>query len=324
MGSGMTHSRWIAVLAVPAFAAAVAVSAQANMLPVATHVIHVQPWGGDDLSCEEPPLALTCSDLMTLTDATGALVFDLMIYPAILEHVPPSDLFLHGVELALTWPEAWELVDWVRCSGATGVVQATTDTSGATLRLSWSRPPGFVTELLPIARLQLSAPTPGNLDAEGWGTVSTNPGEEPFQIYLGGQARVVAGCGDCVGSCHGDPDCDPRVSVNRLTMHVPFQSTAVVDFGVKISGSHGCVAPLEVASTLDWIDFGIEELNWPDWKVRVRADAASVAAGSYETWIRCRTICTSCVALTVIVDADPPAAEETSWGGVKARYRTGR
>lgn len=317
----MTHGRWTVVLAVPVVVAVVVVSAHANMLPVATQGIHVQPWGGSDLTCDEPRPALSCSELTTLTDASGMLVFDLLIYPAILVHVPGSDLLLHGVEQTLTWPAAWELVDWVRCSQATGVLQATADTSGATLRLSWSRPPGFTTELLPIARLQLSAPTPGNLDAEGWGTVSMSPAEEPIGIYLGGNARVVAGCGDCAGSCYGDPECDPRVSVDRLTMHVPFQSTAVADFGVKISGSHGCVAPLEVASTLDWIDFGIEELNWPDWRVRIRADAASAAAGSYETWIRCHTICTSCVALTVIVDPEPPAVEETSWGAVKARYR---
>jgi hypothetical protein len=323
----MRISRWTAVLAAPVVAAAVVVSAHANMFPEAIHVVHVQPWGGSDLTCGEPPPALTCSDLSTLTDATGMMVFDLLIYSTVDHYTPDSHLRLDGVEMTLTWPEAWKLRDWTRCSMATGVLRATPDTSGATLRLQWSTSPEFLTELLPIARIQLLAPTPGNLDAQGEGTVSTDRVQEPFQIYLGGRARVGVECGDCAGSCYGTSDCAPLVSVDRLTMHVPPQRSAEADFRIEIFsgvGPGGCTAPLEVASTLDWIGFGIEALGWPNWRVRVRADAASVAAGSYETWIRCHTICTSCVALTVIVDADPPAAEEASWGAVKARYRIDR
>jgi hypothetical protein len=323
----MVHGRWTAVLSALAVAATVGGGARANVLPTAVQVIHVQPWGGDDLTCEDPPPALACSDLSTLTDATGMLVFDLLIYPTVDHYTPDSHLRLYGVELTLTWPEAWELRDWTRCSGAIGLLRATSDTSGATLSLHWSTPPEFLTELLPIARIQLWAPTPGNLDAQGEGTVSTDPTEEPFPIFLAARARAGVECGDCAGSCYSYGACSPSVSVDRLTMRVSSGTTADADFDVEIysgAGPGGCPMPLDVSSTLDWIGFGIEELAWPDWRVRVHADASAVDPGSYETWVRCHTTCTSCVALTVIVDSNPPAVEKTSWGGVKARFRSDR
>lgn len=299
-------------------------AAGANMLPEAVLVIHVQPGAGGPLTCGNPPPVLACSELTTLTDATGTLVFDLLIYPTLEHYHPGSRLWLQDVELTLTWPETWELERWTRCSGATGILRDAADTAGATLELHWSLPPEFSNELLPIARLEMSAPIAGDLEAQGYATMSLDDIQEPFGAYLGTRARAGVECGDCAASCSGHSACWPRLFAPALTLHVPFRSTAETSFDVEIAsgaGPSGCAAsPLEVASTLEWLHFGIEELEWPNWRVRIQADAASVPAGSYETWVRCHTVCASCLALTVIVDEDPRPAEQTSWGAMKALF----
>ena len=128
--------------------------------------------------------------------------------------------------------------------------------------------------------------------------------------------------------------CEPVFGQSDLTMAaeeggtvqgvLPFQALSV------LGPDYPC--PLTVTSGASWASAVIIEEIYPNYILRVTGDASNLVAGTYDTDVEVsyETQVGRCAHVTLIVTENasvpdvPRRFELRSWGGLKARYHSGR
>jgi hypothetical protein len=282
--------------------------------PVPNHVAytHIHPGTGD--FCSALPVT-TCEEIVQVTDATGVLSFDVILrWWDALEWLywPETDAMF-----TIQWPAEWQFVDASACgSGAVSVVH---EGNRATFSIEHLESAPMSGELVGLCRLVLDVTSEGSISGPDWYT--------PEGTYLNGGR--ISTCGDCVYAiCDGLSPVHPALPSPVLELAADSSGTASGQFHVSSDGPEDS-GDIEYtfSTTAPWITLEADLLGdpggWPEYDVTVTADAQTLGPGVHETWIEVRSAtCYECQRIVFTVpETDPPAADEETWGSLKARFR---
>lgn len=238
-------------------------------------------------------------------------------------------LCLESLHSVLTWPEAWQLVEFEPYIWGSG----TLDPGGTThtLGMDWSYdgyPIGDAQgSVVPVARLRMNVVGPGRLDfASGahsavlrhdcYGSTFVT---YPVQVY----AEAGMECGHISAHCaYYEGFCEPHFYVEELRLRAP--SGGAADSTVRYWAFYWSgLCPVTVDTHAPWCTAWAESVAYEVAELHVTADAAGLATGTYETAIELSAGSTTsrCLPVMFTVDEQPTATASVSWGRVKALYR---
>lgn len=281
----------------------------ANPLPPAATFIHVQPFNAGDDPTER---IVSCEEIQQYTSQTGAMEFDLFIksFGEWLED-------LTSFSGTVTLPADWTLTGYEVASGGTGTVSGVT----GEFDLDFTYPGSVSGEVLPVVRLFVHAPGYGQLHSS---VAFLNAGGYDMAAE-GGYATAGVWCDYCY------TDCD--FSMHQCT--VQFESGQPVTLELDAGTSTQVVLPattgsvslcsVQVEDNADWMQTSCAhgEEYWQV-NVTVDVDAAGLAPGVYEGWVKLESDCAACrtVELTVLPPTSVPDPDlaPASWSTIKALY----
>jgi hypothetical protein len=310
---------------------------RADIAPESGLLAHVQPVSG---SCETP--ITHCSQIIRSTTAEGPVEF-LIFFMRGAYSWEGEAICLVSLDNALSWPEAWQLVEFEPCWGIGSL-----NPNGATHALHlewWGYGMDDVREgVIPVARLVMNVVGPGRLDIVG------HYGQNPVVLqllpygYCSGptfvtypvQVYAEAGmrCGYISAHCGYDEErCEAHFEVAELLLSAP--SGGVADTSVTFYAYANLFIPCDMAVDTHapwcaaWVD---TSQNVTGQRLHVTADAVGLSPGTYETAIelssdwgppvaRCLPVEFTVEEPIVSVEEEQPARWVVSWGRVKAFYR---
>jgi hypothetical protein len=300
-------------------------STNANVIPESALLFHVQPVAGPDY-CETSPLT-DCFEIIRHTEETGLVEFDLFIHPIayVEEHLP-----IQSLTTVLEWTANLELVSWESCAPAGDL---SVDGHTADLWLHWPDCPPMAEEILLAARLQFNVTGYGILDAPGVSELVLGcPGGDFTAMAVGAYAQAGVECTYCFVKCGRHEHCEPHLDPDVLYLEA--HEGEMVEGEIVISAESPTGPPfhceLECTEYEDWMTINLEELEWPDFRLTVAADASVLQEGVYEgkvyvesyTCMNCADIVFTVTGISGLPDDDPDGAlKSVSWGAVKARHR---
>lgn len=296
----------------------------ANPLPPSLLLLHVQP--EDPYRCA-PPDVYDCRDLVQVTDASGDLEFIVF-----LQRGDPDPTQIARLDFTLAWGSGWAPTDLESCTDA----EYTYELFGneISLHFEWPDCPTFP-PFQPICKLVVAVPENGCLEVTGNPTVDWGCAPHVWSEYpMVGKAQAGIDCDyACFFDCNGGEPCEPHLTPPGLHLEVPQGHLAQELLQSVISHYHSPCG-LAVDATEPWIALEVVQTSPSHHDIYVTIDAAGLAVGGYDAWIRATSQARDCcpVHLTVIADPQslpedetPPADEmtRTTWGGVKGLYRDG-
>jgi hypothetical protein len=282
----------------------------ANILPESALMIHVQPVSG---SCETP--ITLCDEIVNTSRASGPQEF-LIFFEPIAWQQSGDPVTLGGLHTELTWPDAWELIEFDPCGGEG-------ELSGAgppyALDMSWyypSLPMGFH-EVFLVARLVL------DVDGEGWlgfppGYLSPIELAGIITLAHGSPAEAGVECGFTRYDCGHGPLCELVFADTELHLRAPLGGAAEGETLLREIGH----CQVEVDPGAAWLRVKVVPIPWDQNRIELSADAAGLALGTYETWVQASgwDWCTDCLKVLLTVE-DLTSTREATWSAIKAQYR---
>jgi len=296
----------------------------ANPVPPSLLLLHVQP--EDPQHCA--PLDVHhCEDLTQVTHASGDLEF--IVY---LQRGDPDPTPIAQADFTLRWGSGWVPLELESCTDA----EYSYELFGNELILhfEWPDCPVFP-PFQPICKLAVAVQEGGCLEVSGnpsvdWGCVPNIWREYPMV----GKAQAAVDCDyACFFDCDGGEPCEPHLAPAELEIQLPQGGNTQEVLQSVIAPYHnGC--DLEVDATEPWIALEVIQTSPTRHEIHVSVDAAGMAPGEYDAWIRATSQARDCcpVHLTVTPGAQSlpedealPADEttRTTWGRVKDLYRAG-
>ncbi|MFN8179043.1 MAG: hypothetical protein U0167_14020 [bacterium] len=302
---------------------------RADIAPESGLFPHVQSVSG---SCETP--ITTCTQITRSTSQEGPVEFLIFFMRGNISVNEPVCLI--SVSDWLTWPDAWQLLEFEACGPAYGYGYL--DPRGARHLLSVSYWGGQYAiggardVVVPVARLVMNVVGPGRLDIVGSSAESGATLQHqctgstfvthPVKVY----AEAGIPCGHISAHCgYHDNLCEPTFRVPELRLSAPSGGAADSTVGFSTPSTawwHPCSVTVDTHAPwcTAWVegDYGTRLLH-------VAGEASGLVPGQYETAIelsigvpnggvsRC---------LPVVFTVEQPMATSTvSWGRVKALYR---
>lgn len=304
--------------------------ATANVLPESAILIHVQ-----DVSEQACVTAIThCDQIIRTTTEQGLLEFLLFFYPVAYE---AQHYGILEMTTSLTIPGAWQIVGWAPCTGGLGDLSY--DGSSYPLHLSWPDCPTIAGQLLLVARVLVDVRGPGRMDFEDpYNNEVRLRCEAPFtSIALGVDAEAGMDCEFTRHECARGEYCTPVFSQVELQLEAPAGGSDEGELPfTAMPAVPGFPCGLSASSGAAWASAAIVQ-DWPEWAYRlvVTADAASLEAGSYETWIqvvgtsyggveiaaRCIQVLFEVRQGASVLAPGIPVVERRSWGWIKESRR---
>ncbi len=273
-----------------------------------------EPPPPDSDTCEGPAIP-TCTEIRQFTLASGTIQFDLYFLPV---DYLAEDVTLLALETTLTWPAAWELIEWEACGDAVASFQVT-ENSGA-LDIVWEEGLTIPDDLVRVGRFKLDVTEFGALETSGTAQVTWSLqdfGESTtFPFSLAGEAGRV--CGECAWGCPRVGGCYPEFYPRYLDLQMTAGTRQVVELS---SFFRSAVCEPDYSSTESWASIvGVIRTGPPE-SVYVGIDTEELLPGSYEAHVLADADCRACCWIRLEVLYSPPAAQSTTWSEVKTRFR---
>lgn len=309
----------------------VSIPCRADIAPESGLLMHVQAVSGLCAQHEEPPIT-HCSEITRSTSADGPVEF-LLFFMRGAYSWPDEVLCLQSLQKALTWPESWQLMEFDVCGPGSGSLDAGGETHA--LHIDWysSFPISDLPEgVVPVCRLVMNVVGPGRLNIVAGPAPSyvqlrrscsgSTFGTYPVQVY----AEAGMTCGTIAAHCgYYEENCEPRFSISELLLRAA--PGGVVDTTIDFVALAWSFQPcdMNVDTHAAWCTAWDEvDEDSRQQRLYVRADAAALPPGTYETEIELSInyggLVARCLPVVFTVE-NPTATSRMSWGSVKAIYR---
>jgi hypothetical protein len=311
---------------------------RANIAPESGLLAHVQPVSG---SCGTS--ITDCNQIVRSTVADGPIEFLVFFMKGALSW-PGEEVCLQSLHNELSWPEAWQLVEFEPCGGGSGSLAPNGSTHP--LDLAWfgssygiGDVPGGV---IPVARLVMNVVGPGRLDivapsGQNQVTLRHNCYGSSFVTYpVEVYAEAGMQCGYVSPHCgYSESACQARFDASQLLLSALAGEVAdsTVDFWATSWYNPDGLCPLTVETHASWCTGWIDpEYEFGHAHLHVVANAVALTPGTYATevelssanWGTARCLPVEFVVgdpATSTVGENPAAISTVSWGRVKAIYR---
>lgn len=298
---------------------------RADIAPESGLLVHVQPVSG---SCESP--ITDCYQITRSTSQDGPVEFVIFFMRGI-NSWPNEAVRVESVHDELSWPDAWQLLEFEQCGSAYGYADSKRATHA--LNLSWgpgscriSDAPGGV---IPVARLVMNVVGPGRLDLVAhypqygvtlrhgcWGSTFVT---YPVRVF----AEAGMQCGHISAHCgYHEGTCAAYFRIEELRLSAPAGSAADSTVWYWAGVHPGAPCQVTVDTHAPWCTAWTEFVNHDtESYLHVTADAAALTPGTYETAIELSAGSVSRCLPVVFTVEGTTATSTASWGRVKALYR---
>ncbi len=304
-------------------------AALANPATPDYYVVHVQPVDAD--FCDAHDIT-DCNQLVTHTEATGILEFDLFA------HLTEYDWTqtIQGLSAEISWPEWWDFVEGQVCSGGEGAVERISSTT-ARLSGSWDECPIFNDAgLFLVGRVIMDVSFDGALEVFTFDAATACSPDGDFWP-LWGRALAGAECSYCYVGCNWDVPCYSWMAPNLIELEAIGGEFVFAETYVEIWDDIliGCsVSEMDFGKTMDWMEMAVDILSGNRAKISLMATTAAMEPGIHTGYVTaefpseyggCRT-CAK-VVLRVFDEQDVPIPSDdepgggTTWSDVKRHYR---
>jgi hypothetical protein len=301
------------------------IQSAADVAPESGFLAHVCFLDADSLAPDDDTgcLVTDCTSIVRSTPRGGEAVFVLYFMRGAMGS---GSLCLESLHSTLTWPFAWQLLEfrpWIQGTG-------TLDPNGTThaLDMYWDSPYSIGNtqgSVVPVAILRMNVIGPGRLDftSEDGSAVIFGCGSGgqfttyPIQVY----AEAGIECGYITPRCaYQEEACEPLFFVPELVLSAPAGGSADSSVTYRAYSFHGCGFTVEPHAP--WCAVWIEHEFRYDYVMHVTMDASTLPPGTYETALE--VISTRGVArcLPAAFHVEATTASATmNWGRIKALYR---